>query len=265
MPLFGKIDRANNAPIFSGSLVKLTPNTANRDALYGNTTADAFITNQTIGVHAVTAAEKAAGNNAVLTAVAVAHGGNNYAPGDILSVNGGTSTVTATINVTATEVRSATANAIGTGYANGDVVTIANGVGTMATFTVTTGAANTSVASLAVTNAGRFTTNPSLAGVATINTTGSGSGLTIAMVMKIREVEIANGGLYTVQPTLANNQVGNVTGVGVSANIDLTFSNATMTSAGITHTGWVLRTEGSGGRAGRIQNEVLVAGGITTS
>lgn len=29
------------------------------------------------------------------------------------------------------------------------------------------------------------------------------------------------------------------------------------------HTGWVLRTEGSGGRAGRVMTEVLVAGGIT--
>lgn len=32
----------------------------------------------------------------------------------------------------------------------------------------------------------------------------------------------------------------------------------------IAHSGWVLRTVGSGGRAGRIQTEVLVAGGITT-
>ena len=31
----------------------------------------------------------------------------------------------------------------------------------------------------------------------------------------------------------------------------------------ITHSGWILRTEGSGGRAGRVQNEVLVAGGFT--
>lgn len=30
----------------------------------------------------------------------------------------------------------------------------------------------------------------------------------------------------------------------------------------VAHTGWVLRTEGQGGRAGRIQTEVLVAGGM---
>lgn len=33
---------------------------------------------------------------------------------------------------------------------------------------------------------------------------------------------------------------------------------------GIAHTGWVVRTEGTGGRAGRVQYEVLVAGGIGT-
>ena len=33
---------------------------------------------------------------------------------------------------------------------------------------------------------------------------------------------------------------------------------------GVAHTGWVLRTVGSGGRAGRVHNEVLVAGGIGT-
>lgn len=31
--------------------------------------------------------------------------------------------------------------------------------------------------------------------------------------------------------------------------------------AGVTHSGWVLRTEGTGGRAGRVQQETLVAFG----
>lgn len=31
----------------------------------------------------------------------------------------------------------------------------------------------------------------------------------------------------------------------------------------LTHSGWILRTEGSGGRAGRVTHEVLVAGGYT--
>lgn len=34
-------------------------------------------------------------------------------------------------------------------------------------------------------------------------------------------------------------------------------------NAGVAHTGWVIRKEGSGGRAGRVSYEVLVAGGIS--
>lgn len=37
----------------------------------------------------------------------------------------------------------------------------------------------------------------------------------------------------------------------------------TANGGGIAHSGWVLRTEGSGGRAGRVSYEVLVAGGIS--
>lgn len=41
-------------------------------------------------------------------------------------------------------------------------------------------------------------------------------------------------------------------------------SNEVAANPAIAHTGWVVRTEGSGGRAGRVSYEVLVAGGITS-
>lgn len=41
-------------------------------------------------------------------------------------------------------------------------------------------------------------------------------------------------------------------------------ANEVAATPDIAHTGWVLRTVGSGGRAGRVQYEVLVAGGITS-
>lgn len=41
-------------------------------------------------------------------------------------------------------------------------------------------------------------------------------------------------------------------------------SNEIAVNPGVAHTGWVLRTEGSGGRAGRVMTEVLVAGGISS-
>ena len=50
---------------------------------------------------------------------------------------------------------------------------------------------------------------------------------------------------------------------GVSAS-EMAYANTADTEAdAVPHSGWVLRTEGTGGRAGRVSYEVLVAGGIT--
>ena len=60
MPLWGNTDDAANSTIFAAAQVKLTPNTDNRAALFGNTTADAFITGETIGQYGVDVNEVAA-------------------------------------------------------------------------------------------------------------------------------------------------------------------------------------------------------------
>jgi hypothetical protein len=61
MPLWGSNDAASNSTIFAAAQVKVAPNTANRDALFGNTTANAFIAGVTVGQYGVDAAEIAAG------------------------------------------------------------------------------------------------------------------------------------------------------------------------------------------------------------
>jgi hypothetical protein len=65
MAQWGSNDASSNAVLWSGALVKLAPNSANRDALYGNSTADAFITGSTVGVYGVDAAEVQAGGGKV--------------------------------------------------------------------------------------------------------------------------------------------------------------------------------------------------------
>jgi hypothetical protein len=60
MAQWKKTDTANGVPIWSPNLVKLTANVANKEAMFGNTTADSFITGQTIGVFAVDANESRA-------------------------------------------------------------------------------------------------------------------------------------------------------------------------------------------------------------
>lgn len=53
MAQWGNGDQSNNAPIWAAGLVNKSVNTANRDALYQNTTADAFVTGTTKGVFAI--------------------------------------------------------------------------------------------------------------------------------------------------------------------------------------------------------------------
>lgn len=65
MPLWGSSDAASNSTIFAAAQVKVTPNTANRNALFGNTTANATIAGITVGQFGVDANEVAAGSGAV--------------------------------------------------------------------------------------------------------------------------------------------------------------------------------------------------------
>lgn len=65
MAQWGKTDASSNSVLWSGALVKLAPTAANRNALFANSTADAFIPGQTIGVYGVDAGEVAAGAGAV--------------------------------------------------------------------------------------------------------------------------------------------------------------------------------------------------------
>lgn len=57
MAQWGNTDDAANSVIWAVSQLNLTANTTNRDNLFGNTTADAFITNSTIGQFGVDATE----------------------------------------------------------------------------------------------------------------------------------------------------------------------------------------------------------------
>ena len=61
MPLWGTNDAASNSTIYAAAQLKQAPNTANRDALFGNTTANAYFDGVTVGQYGVDANEVAAG------------------------------------------------------------------------------------------------------------------------------------------------------------------------------------------------------------
>lgn len=320
-----KNDRqANGSPIWGPAWLNKAPTETNRDALYNNTEADAYfdgVTHSVIGVkndemgktvvigvdvtasgNGYTAQPTAAfdgdGTGAAASVLAkvnsialnAAGTGGNYVPGEVLIVSGGTGT-SAKANVTVTELRTVTVVDGGEGYANNDVVSLDTGEGTSATFTVTTGAANTSVASLALTTRGSYTVNPTLTGATTTSDEPETAfGLTVNVTMRAKTLTLLNPGSYSALPTLSGAATtGSVSGTGLTVDLtigvdkvlmsntgtgytsapDVTFGGtggsgttgvAVMSpGTGITQPGWILKTEGSGGRAGRVQYETLVA------
>ena len=87
--------------------------------------------------------------------------------------------------------------------------------------------------------------------VATATYTVDGSGV-------IQTVTITGGGVdYTSAPTVEGDIVG-----GATFTVSLG-EGSTAEGSTISHTGWNLRTVGTGGRAGRVSWECLVAGGMS--
>lgn len=332
MAQWGSIDRANNSPTWGGLLVNKTANTDNQTNMFNNATSGAFVSGQKVGVFGVSATEVKypnSGSSEGVTAVTITNagaayttlavglsggGGNTtnfaatatgkvvgvtintagvgYSIDDTVAFSNGVATNAASFTVSHVEISNVAVAAAGGGYSNGDVVTMTTGTGTQATFTVTTGAADNNVASLVITTGGNYTANPSLANVATTNTTGSGVGLTVNIGLGIKTLSITNAGEYSTLPTLSNVSLTGGSGTGAAVDLSYGYKNVSISASGygftsdptvtfgsggsgaaatvtrgprsneagkVTHAGWVIRREGTGGRAGRIQYETLVA------
>jgi len=171
------------------------------------------------------------------TARAVANG-RTAISGVAISGTGGQFTCTATTLAVGDRVKiDGTLGGTGsiTGYATGNIYTVSAVTGTSPSvtgFTLTTEA-----------------------GSALTTTTGTPTGLTYTPFTIVTISGTGNDGQYfdLVEETTA------------TAVASLGGGNETGESAGnITHTGWVRRTTGTGGRAGRVFYETLVAGGSIT-
>lgn len=256
------------------------------------------ISSGTVNAYPAISFSGGSGNNAAVVAnvsvklvsLSLSAQGTNYNPGDVLSVAGGNVFVPATVKVSMTEVSTVAVSNAGSGYANGQTANVG-----LAQFTITTGANTTSVASLVVTTRGLFSvTNPALANSVTTSV-GGGTGLTVNLTMRINATANLVGGQYYSLPLTLNNGLLGGAGSGAQANLiygvgpvtiisgsysyanvapTVSFTNSTGANTvavlgrrtgaavgAVTHSGWVLRREGTGGRAGRVTYETLVATG----
>ena len=256
MALWSNTDANTSAPIFTPAQVNLAPTEANRDLLYANTTADAFVTGETIGLFGVSADETVGTGNVGSLTIVTAGSGFTARP-TILITGANTTQATATANGT---LVAAAIHTPGTGYEVDDTFTT-NGTPTVGVVTVTSVDANGNVTGIAITTAGNFSTLPTLSQYAfASNTTVAGTGFAANLSIGVGSTTITNAGEEYNKDTVGVT-IGGAGGTGAVIAIALTGQDATNKGA---HAGWVLRTVGSGGRAGRVQMETLVAMGSMT-
>ena len=255
MALWSNTDANTSAPKYAvaGGLGV----SANGFTLYANTTADAFVTNATIGVFGVAANEKQ-GNGNVSSVSVVTAGDSAFGLPTVTITGANTTQATATVNVKVVGVTIVTA---GTGYANGNTFFVHAGANTTrGVLTVTNVDGSGNVLAVSITTAGKYSTVTN----ANLNTftanTGSGNGFTANVRFGIESVTVNatgegyNGG--TVGATATGNGLANS-----SLGVTLSGQEGSTKSA---LAGWNLRKEGSGGRAGRVHYECLVAMGSMT-
>jgi len=264
MAQWTKTDAADNSPVWAPSQFGKAPTRTEANLLFGNTTADAYKTGTTIGMYGVNDTEINQLVFHVLTATPADHGTVAYVVGDNLAVantlaGDGNTHVIANVSIDTVEVNAVSVGVSGgTGYVNTDTITFSTGTATTdAVFTVTTGVADTIATTLVLTTRGVYTVEPDITDGATTALTGSGTGAQVDAFMRMKDLSMAVEGVYTAVVNVSSNPVTGGTGTG--AELLLTMSGGMSDGKIAGAPGWVVRTVGTGGRAGRVQAECLVA------
>lgn len=268
MAQWGNSDASSNAVLWAPTSVKLAPNTDNRDALYGNTTADAFITGTKTGMFGVDPTEMGVGSGNVASII-LTNRGTGYTANATVTISGGggaSATANATANTSTGKIQIVNITAPGSSYETNPTVTISapdlivfNGNTAVSGNTIAITSANSKFqVGDALTYAGNTTSTPggltdntryfvSFANSTVLALATTPNGPNVALTAASGDSTTANGATLR----------------GITATAAATVGGAQ--NKGVPHAGWVLRTEGTGGRAGRVQYETLVAmGSIST-
>lgn len=259
MPLWGKNDVASNSVISATQQVNKATTTTNRNNLFGNTTADAFVTGLRVGQFAANSTEVGVTAGGVALAT-ITHAGSGYGANATVTFSGGGGS-SAAANAAVTGGRVTTFNITNAGSSYETNPNVAISAPAAITFNALSDVSNTNN-TIALSTANSFF----LAGDRVTYTVAAGNtavdGLTSGTTYFVKAANSTTISLAATATGAAIDLTASVSETGHS----LTGTTATATvvvgggtNKGIAHTGWVLRTEGTGGRAGRVQYEVLVA------
>lgn len=274
MPLWGLSDVASNSVIWAPSQLGQAPTRANANALYGNTTANAYFAGATHGMYAVdgTEAGVTATNIAEIVITSAGSGYNANAAVTITSVSGaGTTNAAANASSNATgRISAINISNNGVGYTTDPTVTIAapaaltfsgNSTGVVVGNSTVKGFILLGTANVALLANGDQVTylvgagNTAIGGLAN-NTTYYVTVANSSAIQLSADREDYNGGVFINLASVGTGaQAGHsVTGETATAIASLAGGKNKRVTAG-----WNIRTVGQGGRAGRVQYECLVA------
>lgn len=260
MPLWGKTDDAANSVGFAVNQFKKTANSDNKTAFYGNTSAWFDNNKQVAGQFGVSAAETQVGSGNVATGV-ITNGGSGYTGNASVTftVTNGGSGASANGNVAVGRVATFNIEAAGSGYKTAPTITFSapsaivfNGNTAVTGGAITLSNANTKfLVGDKVTYAGNTLSTPvgltdntlyyvSFANTTVIKLAATLGGANIAITSAAGDNTTAGGATLTGETATGYVVVGGGENKGATA-------------------GWNIRTVGTGGRAGRVQYECLVA------
>lgn len=274
MPLWGSTDAAGNSVISAPAQFKQAPTRANANLLYGNTTLDGVTTGQVVGMYGVDTTEMGVGTGPVVEGV-ITFAGSGYASNTTVefSSNNTGSSAAANAETSATgRVSAINISTNGSGYTTSPIITIA--APTAQTFPGNTTAVtvgNSTVNGFITLGSNRafFVNNDIVTYLVAASNTALGglSNNTQYFVLTtnstaIQLSETLGGPAVNISSVPTSNQAGHSI-TGQTATGVVTIGGAK--NKGIAHAGWVVRTAGTGGRAGRVQYETLVAMGSMSS
>jgi hypothetical protein len=270
MAQWGNTDDAANSVLWATAAVNLPANTTNQAALYGNTTVDAFLNNgvavnRAIGQFGLDVNEITVTGNSAVAQYVIVNPGSGYnanAAVTVANTSGGANTQAANSTASGGRVTAVTANVTIRGYTDVPAVTIA--APAAQAFNANSAVTNATDA-IAISTANSFF----LAGDKVTYTVAAGNtaltNLTSGTAYYIKTSNTTAVTLATVPNGATIDLTKGLTETGHSLTGETATAVAVLTGRGYTkgaaHTGWVLRTVGEGGRAGRVQYETLVAFG----
>lgn len=271
MAQWGNTDDAANSVLWATTYVNKTPNTTNQSALFGNTTIGAFVAGEAVGQFGLDATEIRVSGNAAVQQYIITNPGSGYAANAAVTVansSGGSNTTVANSTQTLGRITAVTANVVIAGYTTlvAPAVTIA-APASINIVSNTAGFSNTNDTFLVTSANSRFAVGDRIFyGVPTGNTPLApltGNTFFFVQAANTTTIKLAtapNGAAIDLTDTrnLASPETHTIVGDTATAVSELTEVGYTK---GAAHTGWVLRTTGTGGRAGRTQYETLVAFG----